>query len=343
MSRHIDRRTFLQILAAISAVPLLGSAGGGDGESDAITDGTTTNLGHGTRGVVLGAGLAGLSAAYNLMKNGYDVIVLEAQDRPSGRVYTVRDGFRQEGFAEMGALRIFETHAYTNKYVKAFGLQLVPYNDPGSRACYLEGRRFLQSAEGQPWPLSGMTPEERANPFALFPHYLLSGLDKLGDLFDPDWPVAYPSALALDRVTFGEYIQAQGASDGWLDWFCAQEGNIRRINAAAGFAVEAISGGNVVQGIVGGNDHLPQAFAAALGSRIKYRSPLVRIAQSKKQVLITYRHRGALGELHDAHCVCALPFAPLRRVSNATPFSDEKMAAIQRLQYMAAARCYFQT
>jgi monoamine oxidase len=126
ISRHIDRRTFLLILAAISAVPLLGSAGGGDGESDAITDGTTTNLGHGTRVVVLGAGLAGLSAAYNLMKNGYDVIVLEAQDRPSGRVYTVRDCFRQEGFAEMGALRIFETHAYTNKYVKAFGLQLVP-------------------------------------------------------------------------------------------------------------------------------------------------------------------------------------------------------------------------
>jgi monoamine oxidase len=97
-----------------------------------------------------------------------------------------------------------------------------------------------------------MPPGERADPFAFFPHYLLSGFDKLGDLFDPDWPVAFPLALELDRVTFGEYIQDQGASDSWLDWFCAQEGNIRRINAAAGFAVEAVSGGNVVQGIAGG-------------------------------------------------------------------------------------------
>jgi monoamine oxidase len=229
--------------------------------------------------VVLGAGLAGLSAAYNLMKNGYDVIVLEAQGRPGGRVYTVRDGFHKGGFAEMGALRIFENHTYTNKYVKTFGLQLMPYNDLGSRAFYLEGRRFLQPAAGQPWPLSGMPPGERADPFAFFPHYLLSGFDKLGDLFDPDWPVAFPLALELDRVTFGEYIQDQGASDSWLDWFCAQEGNIRRINAAAGFAVEAISGGNVVQGIAGSNDHLPQAFATALGSRIKYHSPVVRIAK----------------------------------------------------------------
>jgi monoamine oxidase len=60
-------------------------------------------------------------------------------------------------------------------------------------------------------------------------------------------------------------------------------------------------------------------------------------------VIVTYRHRGALGEIHAEHCVCALPFTPLHRVSIATPFSDEKMAAVQRLQYMAAARCYFQT
>ena len=33
-----------------------------------------------------------------------------------------------------------------------------------------------------------------------------------------------------------------------LDRFCAQEGNIRRVNAAAGFAVGAIRGGHVVQG-----------------------------------------------------------------------------------------------
>jgi monoamine oxidase len=277
------------------------------------------------------------------MKTGYDVIVLEAQDRPGGRVHTVRDGFRRGGFAEMGALRIFETHEYTNKYVRAFGLQLVPYRDSGSRAFYLEGRRLLEPAAGQPWPLSGMTAEERADPLAFFPKYLESGFGKLGDLFDPDWPAAFPTALELDRVTVGQYMQDQGASDSWLNWFCAREGNVRRMNAAAAFAIEAINRGTTTQGIKGGNDRLPRAFATALGRRVKYRSPVVRIAQNRRQVIVTYRNRGALGEIRADHCVCALPFAPLRRVSIETPFSDEKMASIQRLRYLPAARCYFQT
>lgn len=40
--------------------------------------------------VVIGAGLAGLAAAHQLMKFGYTVVILEAKDHPGGRVHTVR-------------------------------------------------------------------------------------------------------------------------------------------------------------------------------------------------------------------------------------------------------------
>lgn len=40
--------------------------------------------------VVVGAGLAGLAAAHQLMKFGYTVVILEAKDHPGGRVHTVR-------------------------------------------------------------------------------------------------------------------------------------------------------------------------------------------------------------------------------------------------------------
>ena len=337
MTAHPDRRTFLQTIAALSAIPLVDFA-----RTPSAAQAGDNDHGGDNRVVVLGAGLAGLGAAYNLMKHGYDVIVLEPQDRPGGRVQTAREGFKRGGHAELGAVRIFETHEYTLKYVNEFGLELTPY-DSGNRVFHMRGRRFAPPPAGQPWPLPGLKPDEQPDPSVRFPEYVLSGFEKLGDVFDPGWPGAFPSARELDRTTIAGYMRSQGASDDWLDWFFAQEGRIARANAAAGFAVEAISGGNTVRSIKGGNDRLPYAFAAALGKRIKYNSPVVRIAQSRRGVTIGYRDRTGRHQIRAARCVCALPFAPLRRVSIATPFSHQKMAAIKKLQYMAAARCYFQT
>src|SRR5580693_7653926 len=51
---------------------------------------------HGTKVVILGAGVAGLSAAYELGKAGYDCTILEARDRVGGRNWTIRRGTRIE-------------------------------------------------------------------------------------------------------------------------------------------------------------------------------------------------------------------------------------------------------
>ena len=118
MTESLDRRRFLQALAALSAAPLASLANAPRAAAD--------GHGGGRRVVVLGAGLAGLGAAYNLLRHGYDVTVLEAQERPGGRVQTVRDGFRRGGHAELGAIRIFDSHEYTLRYVREFGLELTP-------------------------------------------------------------------------------------------------------------------------------------------------------------------------------------------------------------------------
>ena len=136
MTNGLDRRAFLQMAAAAAAIPLAGCS-----RSPRSRD-------QSKRVVVLGAGLAGLGAAYQLMKRGYEVIVLEAQHRPGGRVLTVRDGFQHGGHAEMGAVRIFDSHSHTQSYVKEFGLELLPYDD-GLRAFVLRGRRFLPPRTGR--------------------------------------------------------------------------------------------------------------------------------------------------------------------------------------------------
>src|SRR5688572_12005956 len=50
------------------------------------------NHGNGKRVVIIGAGIAGLTAGYELLKGGYEVIILEAKPRAGGRSYTVRRG-----------------------------------------------------------------------------------------------------------------------------------------------------------------------------------------------------------------------------------------------------------
>lgn len=77
--------------------------------------------------LVLGAGMAGLVAAYELTKLGHDVTVLEARTRPGGRVHTLHEPFSDGLYAEAGAARIPDNHDLTLKYVKEFALPLEPF------------------------------------------------------------------------------------------------------------------------------------------------------------------------------------------------------------------------
>src|SRR6478672_8707550 len=60
--------------------------------------------------IVVGAGLAGLTAAYELKRAGFDVKVLEARDRVGGRVHTIHDPFRGGQHAEAGGEFVDAVH-----------------------------------------------------------------------------------------------------------------------------------------------------------------------------------------------------------------------------------------
>ncbi|MGH8876463.1 MAG: flavin monoamine oxidase family protein [Stackebrandtia sp.] len=75
------------------------------------------------RVVILGAGLAGLTAAFELARAGHQPIVLEARDRVGGRAYTMRC-FAPGLYAEAGAMFVPQTHKLTLAYGELFGLRL---------------------------------------------------------------------------------------------------------------------------------------------------------------------------------------------------------------------------
>src|SRR5881296_4498686 len=113
------------------------------------------------RVVVLGAGLAGLVAAYELTQAGHDVTILEARARPGGRVHTLREPFSDGLHAEAGAVFIPNNHHLALKYADVFRLSIQPTPPPSATTLfYVGGRRFIANWEANvEWPFD-LTPGE---------------------------------------------------------------------------------------------------------------------------------------------------------------------------------------
>jgi len=97
--------------------------------------------------LVIGAGMAGLAAAYTLNQAGRDVIVLEARDRIGGRTYTNRD------FAgipvEFGAELIHGDRVFTWEWVHKLSLKTVHWAKTDDSMVRMEDGRWLTMAEAR--------------------------------------------------------------------------------------------------------------------------------------------------------------------------------------------------
>ena len=141
------------VYRTMATLGLLGVSGlTGCGSDSAVSQ----SVGDGRRVVILGAGIAGLVAAYELDKLGYNCTILEATARAGGRNFTVRRGDVIEEFnsmqrvdfdddddlyANMGPARIPYHHQTILGYCKSFGVGLEVFvND--NRGAFFQGSGF---------------------------------------------------------------------------------------------------------------------------------------------------------------------------------------------------------
>ena len=94
--------------------------------------------------------------------------------------------------------------------------------------------------------------------------------------------------------------------------------------------------------IKGGTDILPRAFAARLGNKIRYGSPVVRIEQNEKQAHVVFQNAGKQQTMTADNVLCTIPFSVLRNVE-LPALSSRKREIIKNTSYDAVARVYLQT
>lgn len=346
----LTRRGFLTRVAAAGSVSLAYEAMTGLGllaapqQAPFGLSGTVS----GTRVVILGGGIAGLTVAYELGKVGYDCRVLEARARPGGRCFTVRRGTVSEEdgpgqtctfddglYLNAGPMRIPYSHQLTLGYCRELQVPTEVFV-PDCESAYL-----LQTRG----PLAGRRVrlrEARAD----FDGHIAELLSKALSQTQLDQPLT-----AEDRDRVLAYLRSLGALDGRGQY----RGSFRRGPDAQGRPTPPLALGELFGGIpnfyvqtdffsqptmlqvTGGMDRLPAALAARLGNRIVYRAAVREIRQNEKGVWVGYTDAKGQAQRVDAdYCVSTIPLPVLSGIQK--DLSPAAQAAIAGSTYDSAGR-----
>ena len=303
--------------------------------------------------IVVGAGLAGLCAAYELNASGHDVTLLEAQTRPGGRVQTLRDPFDDGLFAEAGASRIPTSHDLTLGYARNFGLTLIPFEPadiPSVRYAYGQ-RSTIQPSAPFEWPSGIAADQKRLTPADIRRQYIAPLVDTITDPFSATW---MPESLRkYDRVTRDEYLRGQGVSEAVLHMMNLGYTPVARFRSFLDVLHEnavnrelsrrADTENEQILKIEGGNDRLPRAFADRLTGHIRYGCPVLRIEHDTRGARVYFRNGRSVESSVADYVVCAVPFSTLKSVAFSPALTAEKRSAIARLPYESVTRIYLQS
>ena len=345
MNRDINRRDFLKQSAFAAAAFSVSSL-----PVSAASQTKLDRKGAAKKVIVIGAGLAGLSAAYELTQAGHDVTILEAQMRPGGRVLTLRDPFSDGLYAEAGAARFHETHNFTLKYVQLFKLPTDPFEPSELASVHVfRGKRIAtkpgQSLELSDYPesiIAGLIAEEKKlGPDGMWGKYVDSALKEISNPAAADWP---PAALRkYDGMNFREFLLYRGASPDATVVLWGDEGTSEEFSALWMLRIMALDqSAQKSYKIRGGTDLLPKAFAVRLAEKIRYGAPVVRIEHDVRGVRVVFLQAGSQGSLSGDYLICAIPFSILRDLEVSPPLSPEKRRTIEELSYASAARVFLQ-
>jgi monoamine oxidase len=332
-------------------------------EANAMPLNLESGSGKGTKVVILGGGIAGLVAAYEMGKAGYSCTLLEARQRPGGRNWTVRNGTKIEfksgtsqtanwqdtSYFNAGPARLPSIHKTMLSYCKALGVPLeVEVNS--SRSSLLQsdaafGGKAIEQREA--------INDTRGHVSELLAKCIRK--DALDEEISKD-----------DRERMLAFLRTYGDLKTDYSYTGSERSGTVRLPGAGpdtevlrpALDMHALLDADFWQGMlfeemldmqatmfqpVGGMDRIPYAFAAKLGDVVQYGALVQEIRKTEHGVKVGYTEEksGATRTVEADYCICALPISILKTIPN--DLSPRVKQAIADVGYDSAYKVAWET
>ena len=287
--------------------------------------------------VVVGAGLAGLSAAYALKQAGHAAVIHEASDRIGGRCWTLRGAFADGQIAEHGGELIDQGHSHIRQLAQGLGLKL-----DNLLQAEQNGTDVIGWFDGARYTHEEMTADIKAA-------WQKIHADVSAASYPTTFEISTERGRQLDNMSIVEWIEEtfEGGMSSRIGRLldvaynieygaeCTEQSslNLLYLLAYSGQGQFRVFGpSNEKYHVVGGNDQIADRLAAALAGQITTGSELVAVRRNATGTFtLTFRQGSGTKTVTADKVVLALPFSILRSsvdVSQAG-FEPLKLVAIR--------------
>lgn len=370
IGKSITRRDFLHqagkvggAVAVWGAMESLGLLGHSLASASKFTPPKKSDLAmankNGKKIIILGAGIAGMTAAYELGKAGYDCSILEARDRTGGRNWTVRKGTVETEINGISQMAKFDTGLYMNAgparipqnhvtidYCKDLGVKLEVFaNSNEFTYYYQENAGSLSNRKIRKGTVKadtrGYVSELLAkvvDQAALDSPLSKTDIERLKDYLRREGDLS--AALTYKESSRRGYKELPGGGHqpGVIDKpynfsELLQSGMMNNISGDYSFTQQPM-----MFQPVGGMDQIPKALEKQLPGIITFGAEVQEIRQTADGVRIVYKTKedGKAKEITGDYCICTIPLPVLKNIP--ADFTEPMKNAIKSINYATTGK-----